>query len=610
MTAPSNNNTPSALARARSGNPSALRQLADFARCYEWEINALLFLIPLLLGYVGFKQFWMEQGKDYPAMTLLYESLQLFVLETGEAAGPVNPTLEAARWLAPAVTVYAAVKAILALLSNKLLRLRARRWRGHTLVLGWSANARHLIQSLHTSGKRLAVLTGEATPAVVELCQELRLPLFNGEIASEEILRRANAPCAADILCVNDDDAVNIAQAAAIQQLACPPGHQPTCFVQIDDPLLFGLLAEADLKTARPGHADLEYFNAYDRGARALLDVYPLPDVGNEAPLRLLIAGLGRLGERLLIHAVRAWQRCGAGGSLPMVLVAPEASAQWAALAVRYPVLNAVGEVRCLDQDPRDLPRYGFNPFSTAEGPILAFVCLDDDGPGLAVGLLLVRALEGQNATVVAALDGDTAGFAALLGLDRAGHDSALRVVSWRERVCSMDLLHGGITEIFARAQHEEYLRTERAKQREQIARGEQPAPNVALVPWEELAEGYRNANRDQVNDLGNKLKAISCTILEDLELNEPAGFTVEEIDYLSQMEHDRWVRERQGQGWTYGPVRDNTRKIHPDLILWADLTEAAKEKDRVMIRNIPNALGRVGLRVYRLPRRQERVPG
>lgn len=599
MTALSNNNDPSAPARA--GSLSALRQLAGFWRHYEWEINALLFLIPMVLGYIGFRQFWVDQGKDYPALALLYESLQLFVLESGDASGPVNPTLEIARWLAPAVTVYAAVKAILTLLSDKLLRLRARRWRGHTLICGWSENGRRLIQNLHASGQRLAVLTDEAPPAAVELCQELRLPLFIDEIVSEEILRRANAPYAADILCVNDNDAVNVTLAAAIQQLACPPGHQPTCFVQIDDPLLFGLLTETDLKTARPGHADLEYFNACERGARALLDAHPLPEGGNGAPPRLLIAGLGRLGERLLIHVVRAWQRRGASGRLPLVLVAPAASAQWAALVARYPVLSAVCDCCCLNQASSDLPRYDFKPFSTAEGSILAFVCLEDDGPGLAAGLLLVRALEGQNAKVVIALNGETAGLAALLGLDRTGTDRSLHVVDWREPVCSVELLHSGITEIFARAQHEEYLRTESAKQREQIARGEQPAPNAALVPWEQLAEGYRNANRDQVNDLGNKLKNIGCTILEDLELNESSGFTAEEIDQLSQMEHDRWVRERQEQGWVFGPVRDNTKKIHPDLVLWADLTENAKEKDRVMIRNIPNALGRVGLRVHRL---------
>lgn len=597
MTALSDNHDPSVPARA--GNPSVLRQLATFWRHYEWELILLLFFLALALGYIGFDQYWVAQGRHYSPLTLLYQSLLLFSMQSSDAAGPVNLALEGGRWLAMFVMGWAVVKAVLALLSNRLRQLRVRRWRKHTLICGWSENARRWSQNLH--GERLVMLTREATPAAVEWCGESRLPLFSSEANLKDALRHANAPQAATILCVDDDDATNIALAAVIHQWPCLPGQQPTCFVQINDPLLFGLLAETDLKTSRPGHADLEYFNAYERGARALLDAHPLPDSGDGAPPRLLIAGLGRLGERLLIHVVRAWQRRGASGRLPLVLVAPAASAQWATLAVRYPVLNAVCDCCCLNHDPRDLPRYDFKPFSTAEGSILAFVCLDDDGPGLAAGLLLVRALEGQNAKVVIALNGETAGLADLLGLDRTGTHRSLHVVGWREPVCSVELLHSGITEIFARAQHEEYLRTESAKQREQMARGEQPAPNAALVPWEQLAEGYRNANRDQVNDLGNKLKNIGYTILEDLELNESAGFTAEEIDQLSQMEHDRWVRERQEQGWVFGPVRDNTRKIHPDLILWADLTEDAKEKDRVMIRNIPNALGRVGLRVHRL---------
>lgn len=604
MTARTNNNAVLSPTAWSSSQRPVLRKWAAFMRNYEWEINVLLFLIPLVLGYLGFRQFWAAQGKDYPFLALLYESLQLFVLEAGEAAGPVNPALETARWLAPAVTVYAAVKTILALLSTKLLRLRVRGWRGHALVCGWNDNARRLIQGLRGDGRRVAVLMDEMTPAAVEGCQELRLPLFSGEITSTELLGRAGAARAAEILCVHQEDAVNVALAAAIRQLPIPPGQQPpTCFVHITDALLFGLLVEADLKTSRPNHADLEYFNPYARGARDLLNAYPLLHEEAGPPPRLLVAGLGPLGERLVIHAVRIWWRQGNPAvRLPITLVAPHASARLTGLVDRYPVLRAVADWRCLDQDPLTLPGHDFNPFPGAGGPILAFVCLEDDGRGLTGGLLLARAFEGQPATVVAALNGETAGFATLLGLDGEPNDPSLRVIGWRERVCSVDLLRSGITEVFARAQHEAYVRAERAKQRAQQARGEPPAANAALVPWEELAESYRQANRDQASDLGNKLKAIGCTILEDLELSEPLPFTAEELDRLSQMEHDRWVRERQAQGWVYGPVRDNDRKIHPDLILWDELTEEAKEKDRVMIRNIPNALAKVGLRVYRLP--------
>lgn len=596
MAAQSNNKASLSPALLSSGNPTTLRKLAAFLHRHGWEFILLLFFLTLAFGYVGFDQYWTEQGKQYPPQTLLYQSLLLFSMQSSDAAGQVNLPLEVGRWLAVIVFGSAVVKTIVALLRNRLRRLRVRRWRRHTLICGWSENARRWTQNLRE--QRLAMLTRVPVPEAIEWCEDLHLPLFSGEAHLEDTLWQMNTPQAATIFCVDDDDAANIAVAAAIHQMPCLPGHQPTCFVQIGDPLLFSLMAEADLKTSHRGCADLEYFNPYDRGARELLNAFPLLGEADGPPPRLVMAGLGALGERLLIHTVRTWWRLGPPDQqLPIALVAPDASGRLATLTARYPVLHQIIAWRCLDQEPRTLPGYGFNPFPDVEGPIRAFVCLEDDGAGLTAGLLLARAFEGQDATVVTALNGDTASFATLLRTN-----PVLHIVSWRERVCSVDLLQSGITEIFARAQHEEYVRTELAKQREQRARGEEPAPNAVLVPWEALTEDKKKANRDQLNDLGNKLKAIGCTILEDLELHEPWTLAAEEIELLSQMEHDRWMRERLAQGWVWGAVRDNAKKIHPDLIPWADLTEEVKEKDRVMVRNIPNALATVGLRVYRLP--------
>ena len=44
--------------------------------------------------------------------------------------------------------------------------------------------------------------------------------------------------------------------------------------------------------------------------------------------------------------------------------------------------------------------------------------------------------------------------------------------------------------------------------------------------------------------------------------------------------------------GYSYGPVRDEDRMLHPDLIPWEQLTEEDKEKDRDNIRRVPYLLG------------------
>jgi hypothetical protein len=49
----------------------------------------------------------------------------------------------------------------------------------------------------------------------------------------------------------------------------------------------------------------------------------------------------------------------------------------------------------------------------------------------------------------------------------------------------------------------------------------------------------------------------------------------------LAENAHDVWALQRIGEGWTFGPARDDKAKTHPDLIPYADLQESEKEFDR-----------------------------
>ena len=35
----------------------------------------------------------------------------------------------------------------------------------------------------------------------------------------------------------------------------------------------------------------------------------------------------------------------------------------------------------------------------------------------------------------------------------------------------------------------------------------------------------------------------------------------------LAENAHDNWAKQRMGEGWAYGPKRDDEGKKHPDLI-------------------------------------------
>lgn len=51
--------------------------------------------------------------------------------------------------------------------------------------------------------------------------------------------------------------------------------------------------------------------------------------------------------------------------------------------------------------------------------------------------------------------------------------------------------------------------------------------------------------------------------------------------EQLARNVHDNWAVDRQKEGWTYGPERNDTLKQHPCLVDYNDLPESEKEYDR-----------------------------
>lgn len=119
---------------------------------------------------------------------------------------------------------------------------------------------------------------------------------------------------------------------------------------------------------------------------------------------------------------------------------------------------------------------------------------------------------------------------------------------------------------------------------------------------WAALPETFRSSNRRAAAHLAAKLWTIG--------LREPGGSpdpsAVEPhvhasvilpcaarsqedavLRRLSRIEHERWCADRRLDGWRFGPVRDDGRRLHPNLIPFDDprFTDADIEKDASQIR-------------------------
>jgi hypothetical protein len=171
-------------------------------------------------------------------------------------------------------------------------------------------------------------------------------------------------------------------------------------------------------------------------------------------------------------------------------------------------------------------------------------------------------------------------------------------------RLLVQDAVFDSLIEPLARAIHEKFVQEETKKETEK-----KPETDANMQPWEKLREDTREENRKQARDIKAKLQAVSCGVI-------PAGekgvalfvFTLEEIEIMAIMEHNRWMHSKLDAGWTYAPgKRDDEKKTHPCLLPWEQLTNEEQEKDRQAMQKLPSLLADIGLEVYSLVPEEDR---
>ncbi len=119
-----------------------------------------------------------------------------------------------------------------------------------------------------------------------------------------------------------------------------------------------------------------------------------------------------------------------------------------------------------------------------------------------------------------------------------------------------------------------------------------------AMVPYEELPEDEKEQNRQNVRDIANKLSLAGYVMRPARSHEHPYNFPGDDLEMLSELEHERWMKDKLIAGWKGAPKTDKGKKLHKDLVPWAELPEKEKEKDREMVRGIPAILAKAGFAV------------
>lgn len=66
----------------------------------------------------------------------------------------------------------------------------------------------------------------------------------------------------------------------------------------------------------------------------------------------------------------------------------------------------------------------------------------------------------------------------------------------------------------------------------------------------------------------------------------------------IAENAHDIWALERQSEGWTYGPKRDDEKLETPDMLSYVQLPESEKQYDRIMATDTLKLLIALGYKI------------
>ena len=561
-----------------------------------------LALAVLVLGTIGFQRVYPSEE----AIDSFYRALTLFGL--GGVADFVPPELQIARALGPIITGYAAIRGLLALSREQVQLLWFRLFlRRHVVVGGLGTIGFRLAKSFNEAGFQVVAIERDPANPAISGCRERGISVLTGDVTDGAALRNVRCDRADLFVAASGDDGLNMdAATAATRGVVRRRFGVLTALIHLDDMELVRTLKAEEAASTRTAAIRLEFFNVYESAAYMLLDRFPpFPSGGAVAGTHTAaVVGFDGVAHSLVLNAARRWTSAERhpGAELHVVLLSATAVEDRSRLLARHPELESICQVHAqkavLDLD---LERGELN--LGTDGASSVYVCLWNEADALAAAMALRVRSESSGASIVVTVEDAGAGVASAIR-DGAGILEDIDAFGVFSGALKPDLLLRGNSELLARAKHEEYLA-------HQFAEGVPPGP-PAMVPWEQLSEDLKGANRSFADGIGAKLEAAGCALVPaPLTATNGGGFsfTDAEVEDLAMMEHDRWVRDKERDGWHYGPERNDEQKLHPLMVPWEELPDEQRDKDRNPMRELPRILGRVGLQIERGPLRDSAPP-
>lgn len=584
--------------------------ISNIWREYQWFIIAGLWFMALVLGYLGFHH---HLGKEASPLRLLHLTVQLFVLESGDVVkGNLAWTLETARILAPMVAAYTALKAITVVFYDQVQMIRLRFINNHVVICGLGRIGTLLAMEYRRMGLRVVVIEKDEGNDNIQQAKDRKVIILIGDASDPVMLKKARIDVAEYLIAGTGDDSLNAEIAWQVRMLVESRRNDPlNCLIHIASSRVYSLLSEHPVMTVEGIDTfRLCPFNIRAIGAQLLLNEHPpfgwdAVDKDKGGQPHILILGLGRFGEAMVVEMAIRWRLLSPGVKLRLKVIDRVATERVGNLIHHFPSVDDICDLELYDFD-FEKKEFRDAEFLFEKGELvtnLIYVCVDDDKLGLATTLTLDKKA-GSDVRIIVRTSHDK-GLTRLISGVRKSVRSDLMAFELFERACKPDQL-GCFSERLAFEFHKGYIEDtsdeDDEKKKTSEAKRKRPSEiEPALKEWQGLPASLKLSNLRQADSTGRVLALAGFEMVPvDFDLKERATLTDEDIEKIARLEHERFVADRIRDGWKDGP-RDPKNKKSPYLVPWNQLDEDTKETDRKWARRLPNALDKVGLMICRM---------
>lgn len=544
-------------------------RLGRLTRRFSWPFVVTLLIIATLLFVAGMISLFFDLAPEQRG--------KLFTL---------------AKLLGGVGTILGTVKTFWKQIREKYSIIHLQRASGHVVICGLGSFGHQLVETFVAKNYMVAVIDANSEHPDIPGCRERGVVVITADAADQAVLNEANVARARYLFAVTGNDNSNIEIARLAHELAAVEyvsgeNLQLGCYCHVTSSVASDIFARHSLFEQTHNGFNARLFSLFDVAASYLLekhppDSYALRQGATDGPLRLLVIGFGCLGEALVKQAARVghylhWREveitvvdAGAAtaearflgafgnGSVPPVFIVPGVTIRF---IPRLP--ESISSLHDL------YPQGGL--------PSIVYLDIDNDSLGVSLAIRWRGILCNEQVPIIVCM---TSPLSQLMLRGEFTFAAERHIYAFNPYFFASDypVMMDEVTDELAKAIHSAYC--------ESLA-GNSSSNNPSLVPWRELPEDKKDANRWQADHLAIKLRAIGDNI-HDVDALESVNLDANLMTRLAEMEHQRWTAAMLLDGWRLAPgKKDPLRKTHPSLVPFSELPESERAKDDAMIRNI-----------------------